>query len=309
MRKKLLKQTAVAVLLTSSLLSFSPSAYGNTTSIQQSVDEVKMEMKQAPMYYVTPALKRELVSSSQLYSILNNVKKHYQEVRKMILASNLSEKEKQAKLKELDALYQEKIVKGLIPYIDAYNYATKYLDPLLKEIKEAEANKDFAAVEKAYHKISLQLKSRTSILYRFTGKAPRDLLLEKYKRPADNKRDELIIPVTIMMKAANAQQLFLTGKKEEAQKEIEDILALAAKLSSANAFQQALLKELERVQAIVFPTPVVPVVPTPPVTPPSTGGSGDSGGSSETSAQRALRLAKTDAIKVLTDYKVEADYS
>uniref|UniRef100_UPI0028BE5996 hypothetical protein n=1 Tax=Psychrobacillus sp. TaxID=1871623 RepID=UPI0028BE5996 len=146
------------------------------------------------------------------------------------------------------------------------------------------------------------MESITSILYRFTGKAPRDLLLEKYKKPADAKRDELIIPVTIIMKATTAQQLLLAGRKEEAVKAIEDIPSLVAKLSSTNAFHQALIKELERLQAIVFPPPVTPVVPTPPVTPPSTSGNGDSGGSSETSAQRALRLAKTNAIKDLANY-------
>ncbi|MER2079711.1 hypothetical protein [Psychrobacillus psychrotolerans] len=84
--------------------------------------------------------------------MLKSVKKNYQETGKIILASSLSEKEKQGKLKEIEALYQEKIVRGLIPYIEAYNYATQYLDPLLKEIKEVEAKNDFLSVEKAYHK-------------------------------------------------------------------------------------------------------------------------------------------------------------
>ncbi|MER2079706.1 hemoblobin-interacting domain-containing protein [Psychrobacillus psychrotolerans] len=306
MKRKLWKEIMVAVLLVTTILSFSSVAYGETTSVQQSIDAVKMEMKKAALAYVEPALEGKLVSSSSLDPVLNNVKKNYEATKKIILASNLSEKEKQAKLKEIEALYEEKIVKGLIPYIDAYNYATKYLDPLLIEIKEAEAKNDFLAVEKAYHKLSVQLKSRTSILYRFTGKAPRDLLLEKYKKPADKKRDETIVPVTIIMKLTNAQQLFLAGKKEEAIKAIENIPSLVAKLSSTNVFHQALIKELERLQAIFFPAPGAPVVPTPPVTTPSTGGSG---GSSETSAQRALRLAKADAIAVLSSYKVEADYS
>ncbi|WP_313894011.1 hypothetical protein [Psychrobacillus sp.] len=308
MKRKLWKEIAVAILLVSTILSFSPIAYGETTSVQQSIDNVTMEMKKAALSYVEPALKGELVLSSSLDSVLNSVKKNYQETRKIILASNLSEKEKQAKLKEIDALYDGKIVKGLIPYIDAYNYASKYLEPLLKEITEAEAKNDFLAVEKAYHELSVQLKSRTSILYRLTGKAPRHLLLEMYKKPADAKRDELVIPVTIMMKAASAQQLLLAGKKEEAIKATEDIPSLVAKLSNTNSFHQALIKELERLQAILLPAPVVPEVPTPPVTSPSTG-SGGNDGLSETSAQRALRLAKTDAIKELTDYKSETDYS
>lgn len=304
MKRKLWKEIIVAVLLVSTILSFSPIAYGEITSVQQSIDSIKMEMKQAALAYVDPALKGELVPSSSLDSVLNSVKKNYQETKKIILASNLSEKDKQSKLKELEALYQEKIVKGLIPYIDAYNYATKYLDPLLKEIKEAEAKNDFLAVEKAYHKLSVQLKSRTSILYRFTGKAPRDLLLAKYKKPADNKRDEMMVPVTIIMKLTNAEQLYLAGKKEEAIKAIEDIPSLVAKLSSTNTFHQALIKELERLQAIFFSAPIAPIVPAPPV-------SGGSGGSSETPAESALRLAKTKAINELTIFKVDVkdDYS
>ncbi|MFZ0576881.1 MAG: hypothetical protein WAM41_05165, partial [Psychrobacillus psychrotolerans] len=305
MKRKLWKEIIVAVLLVSTILSFSPIAYGKTISVQESIDAVKMEMKQAAMSYVDQALKGELVPSSSLDAVLNSVKKNYQATRNVILTSNLSEKEKQAKLKELEALYQEKIVKGLIPYIDAYNYATKYLDPLLKEIKEAEAKNDFLAVEKAYHKLSVQLKTRTSILYRFTGKAPRDLLLEKYKKPADIKRDEMVVPVTIIMKLVNAQQLFQAGKKEEAIKAIEDVPTLVAKLSSTNAFHLALKQELERLQAIFFPAPIAPIVPAPPVS----GGSGGSGGSSETPAESALRLAKANAIADITNYKVEADYS
>ncbi|MER2141421.1 MAG: hypothetical protein ABS902_07230, partial [Priestia megaterium] len=216
MKRKLWKEIMVAVLFVSTILSFTPIAHGKTTSVQQSIHSLKVEMKKAALSYVQPALRGELATSASLDPVLNNVKKNYQATRKVILTSNLSEKEKQEKLKEIEALYQEKIGKGLIPYIDAYNYATKYLDPLLKEIKEAEAKKDFLAVEKAYHKLSVQLKSRTSILYRVTGKAPRNLLLEKYKKPADQKRDELVVPVTIIMKLTSAQQLYLGGKKEEA---------------------------------------------------------------------------------------------
>ncbi|MER2006880.1 MAG: hypothetical protein ABS939_05450 [Psychrobacillus sp.] len=261
MKRKLWKEIMVAVLFVSTILSFTPIAHGKTTSVQQSIHSLKVEMKKAALSYVQPALRGELATSASLDPVLNNVKKNYQATRKVILTSNLSEKEKQEKLKEIEALYQEKIGKGLIPYIDAYNYATKYLDPLLKEIKEAEAKKDFLAVEKAYHKLSVQLKSRTSILYRVTGKAPRNLLLEKYKKPADQKRDELVVPVTIIMKLTSAQQLYLGGKKEEAVKVINDVPTLVAKLSSKQAFHQSLIKELERLQAIYSPVVVTPVYP------------------------------------------------
>ncbi|WP_313894255.1 hypothetical protein [Psychrobacillus sp.] len=280
MKSKIWKEIVITVILFTTIVSFSPIAQGQTTSIQRSIDAVKMEMKQAALAYVEPALEGEVMPSSPLYPLLNSVKKNYQATRKLILVSNLSEKAKQEKLQELEVLYEENIVKGLIPYIDAYNYAMKYLEPLLKEAKEAEAKNDFAAVEKAYHKLSVQLKSRTSILYRFTGKAPRDLLLERYKKPAEITRNDLIIPVTIIMKATTAQQLLLAGKKEDVQKAIEEIQALAAQLSSTNPFHQALRKELDRLQAIVLPVLPPSVVPTPPLT---GGDGGDNSGPSKSS--------------------------
>ncbi|TQR12704.1 hypothetical protein [Psychrobacillus soli] len=270
MNKRLLKQTAAAVLLTSSVLAFSPVALGATT-VDQSFDKVKAELNKATTLYVYPSLEGELVPSSSLYATLNSAKKSYNEVTKAIKASKLSEKEKQAKLKELDALYTEKITKGLVPYIDAYNYATKYLDPIMKEIKEAEAKNDLAAVEKAYHKLSVQLKSRTSILYRFSGKASRDLLLEKYKLPADDKREELMVPVTIYMKVTEAAKLTAEGKTEAAQKVLDSIPALIERLPNPDksSFLKELIKEVEKVVAEVKPT-------TPPVA-----GGGGGGGSSE----------------------------
>ncbi|SES04227.1 FIVAR domain-containing protein [Psychrobacillus sp. OK032] len=259
MKKKLLKQTAAAVLLSSSFLSLTPPAYGNTTSIEQSIDSIKLEMKKARASYVNSAIEGKLTPSSSLYSILNNVKDNYQGIKKEIINSKLPEKEKQAKLKEIDTIYNENIIKGLIPYIDAYNYATKYLDPLLVEIKEAEEKNDLAAVEKAYHKLSVQLKSRTSILYRFSGKASRDLLLENYKEPADTKRDELMVPVTIYMKVTEADKLMSEGKKEEAQKVLESVSSLIKLLTNPekSSFITALIQEVEKVQGTVE-TPAAP---------------------------------------------------
>lgn len=283
MNKSLLKQTAAAVMLTSSVLAFSPVAHG-ATSVDQSFNKVKAELSKATTLYVYPSLDGDLVPSSSLYPALNSAKKNYNDVTKAIKASKLAEKEKQAKLKELEALYTEKITKGLIPYIDAYNYATKYLDPIMKEIKEAEAKNDLAAVEKAYHKLSVQLKSRTSILYRFSGKASRDLLLEKYKLPADDKREELMVPVTIYMKVTEAAKLLAEGKTEAAQKVLESIPALIERLPNPDksSFLKELLKEVEKVVTEVKPT-------TPPVvTPPAAGGGGGGGGSTSPAGNAPL---------------------
>ena len=146
----LVQTIATAVLLSSlTILSYTPIAFGKTISIEQSIESIKLEMKKAPTYYVQPALEGKIVSSSSLYPILKSVKSNYLNIRKLILKSNLKENEKQKELKEIDELYNEKITNGLIPYIDAYNYATKYIDPLLKEIKAAEKINDLETIEKA----------------------------------------------------------------------------------------------------------------------------------------------------------------
>ena len=318
MEKKFLKKTAAAVFLTSSILTFSPTAYGEAKNIQQSIDMVKSDMKKAATAYVYPALDGELVPSSALYAILNDVKRNFEQAKKDILASKISDKNQ--KIAELEDLYQEKINKGLVPYIDAYNYASKYLDPLLANIKEAEAKNDFAAVEKAYHALSYQLKGRTSILYRFSGKASRDLLLNKYKQPANEKRDELVIPVTIYMKITEANKLTGEGKLEEAKKVLEGITELIDKLpdGSKNSFIKALVEEVNEVREesglspVAAPglpvVPVIPVVPSPVIPPVYGGGGGGSTAPSETAAERTLRLAKVEAVSSLNIYK-QTDYS
>ncbi|MFF2752474.1 hypothetical protein ACFVR1_01805 [Psychrobacillus sp. NPDC058041] len=307
MNKKIIKQTVASALLTSFIFSFSTITYGKENTIQQSIDTVKLEMKRAPLYYVDSALKNVIEPSKDLYPVLNNVKKHYNEVKKLIDSSNLSSKEKKDKIKELDSLYEEKITKGLIPYIDAYNYAVKYLDPILKEMLVAHAAGNLDGVEEAYHKLSYQLDSRTSILYRFTGKAPRDLILEKYKKPSDAKREELRIPVTIYMKNNEVLRLWNEGKKEEARKVMDEVLALTSKTSNnaGTNYSNLLSKEVKEAEALFASNPIQqPEVPS---NPPTSGGGSET--PSENSAQRALRLAKSNSITELMNYKNETDYS
>lgn len=278
MGKRLIKQTVAAALLTTSVLSFSPVAFG-ATSVDQSVNKVKAELNKATTHYVYPSLDGKLAPSSALYPVLNSAKKNYQLTRKAVVSSKLSSSQKNAKLKEIDALYNEKISGGLVPYIDAYNYTTKYLVPIMNEIKAAEARNDFAAVEKAYHKLSYQLKGRTAILYRFSGKAGRDLLLAEYKKPADVKREELMVPVTIYMKTVEVKDLLAADKKEEAKKVLAEIEALLNRLPNASTdkFVAALLEEVAKVQKEVNGT-----TPVTPVTPPVSGGGGGGGGSAPT---------------------------
>ena len=266
MKKNLLKQTTIAALLASTVLSFSPVAMG-ASSLDQSVNTVKSQLSKATTHYVNPSLGGKLAPSSALYPALNTMKKNYQSVRKSVASSKLSSSQKTAKLNELDAVYNEKISGGLVPYIDAYNYATKYLVPIMKNIQVAQERNDFATVEKEYHKLSYQLKGRTAILYRFSGKAARDLLLQEYKKPADAKRDELMVPVTIYMSLLEIKDFIADGKMTEAKAEYVEVEALLTRLPSAtnNKFISALLDEVAKAKAALGET----------TTPPLTGGGDD----------------------------------
>lgn len=260
MSKRFIKQTTAAVLLTTSVLSFSSVALG-ATSVDQSVNNVKAELNKVTTHYVYPSLDGKLAPSSALYPVLNSAKKNYQLTRSAVVSSDLSSAQKNAKLKEIDTLYNEKVSGGLVSYIDAYNYATEYIVPIMNEIEVAEAKNDFAAVEKAYHKLSYQLKSRTAILYRFSGKAARDLLLEEYKKPADAKRDELMLPVTIYMKLVEVNELLKTNNIAEAKTKFAQIENLSDRLpnASTNNFVAALLEEVAKVKGVVGDTsPVTP---------------------------------------------------
>lgn len=301
MNNRIVKETVAAALIISSIFSFTTITYGKEPTIQQSIDAVKLEMKRAPLNYVNPALESDLEPSKDLYPILNNVKKHYKEVKQQIQSSKLSTKVKKEKIKELDSLYEEKIAKGVIPYIDAYNYAVKYLDPILKEMLAAHTAGDLKGIEKAYHKLSYQLDSRTSILYRFTGKAPRDLLLERYKKPSDVKRDELRIPVTVYMKNNEVLRLWNEGKKEEAKKIMDEVLALIEKASdNGNTdFLNLLSKEVQETAALFSTNPT----PTPQVPSNPSVGNGNNEAPSENPTEQRLRIAKSNAIAELENYK------
>ena len=276
MKKNLLKQTTVAALLASTVLSFSPVALG-ASSLDQSVNTVKSQLSKATTHYVNPSLGGKLAPSSALYPALNTLKKNYQSVRKSVISSKLTSSQKQAKLNELDAVYNEKVSGGLVPYIDAYNYVTKYLVPIMKNIQVAQDRNDFATVEKEYHKLSYQLKGRTAILYRFSGKAARDLLLQEYKKPADAKRDELMVPVTIYMSLLEIKDYIADGKMTEAKAEYAEVEALLTRLPSAanNKFITALLDEVAKVKASVGTVVTPPSTGGGTTTPPATGGGTD----------------------------------
>ncbi|MFJ5768997.1 5'-nucleotidase C-terminal domain-containing protein [Psychrobacillus sp. NPDC093180] len=275
MKRNMVKKSVVATVLATSLLTSTSVSFANN-SLQEIVDQARKDMKEAAYAYVVPSQNGKLATSLDLYPALNSAKANYQKARKAILKSNA--KNKDTLLKDLDALYEERITKGIIPYIDAYNYADKYLTPIMADLKKAESEKDWAKVENLYHKLSVQLKSRTAILYRFTGKAPRDLLLKQYKDPANLKRDQLMVPVTVYMKVLEADKLLAAGKTAEAIKVLETIKPLLYRLPATEHLP--MVKELlEKVEAVSKKAGVVILTPTtPPTTPPTTGGGGNNGG-------------------------------
>lgn len=260
MKKRFIKQTAVLALFTATILSTTTVAFGASSSVDQSVNKLKTELSKATTHYVYPALDGDLASSNELYSALNSAKKNYQLTRKAVVSSSKSAASKKVTLAEIDALYNEKVSGGLVPYIDAYNYAIKYLEPIMNDIQAAKANNDFATVEKKYHELSYQLKGRTAILYRFSGKAARDLLLKEYKEPANEIRDELMVPVTIHMKNVEITDLLANDKKEQAKLVLAEVEALLPRLpdASKNSFVAALLEEVTSMKEQVNDTTLSP---------------------------------------------------
>lgn len=274
MKKNRVKKSVVASVLAISLLTSTSASFANN-SLQDVVDQARKDMKEASYAYVVPSQNGRLATSVELYPALNLAKINYQKARNALVKSGA--KNRETLLKDLDALYNERITKGLVPYIDAYNYADKYLTPILEDIKRAEAEKDWVKIEKLYHQLSVQLKSRTAILYRFTGKATRDLLLRQYKDPANLKRDQLMVPVTVYMKVREVDALLKAGKIEDARKVLESIQSLLYRLPTTD--NMPMIKELlAQIEEVRKKAGIIIITPQPPTTTPPTTGGGSGGG-------------------------------
>lgn len=278
MKKNKVKKSVVASVLAISLLTSTSASFANN-SLQDIVDQARKDMKEASYAYVVPSQNGRLATSIELYPALNLAKINYQKARNALVKSDA--KNRETLLKELDDLYNERIIKGLVPYIDAYNYADKYLTPILEDIKKAETDKDWVKIEKLYHQLSVQLKSRTAILYRFTGKATRDLLLKQYKDPANLKRDQLMVPVTVYMKVREVDALLKAGKIEDARKVLQSIQSLLYRLPTTD--NMPMIKELlAQIEEVRKKAGIIIITPPPPTTPPTTGGGSGGGGTPAT---------------------------
>ena len=290
MKKNRVQKTVVASVLAMSLLTSTSAGLANN-SLQDLVDQARKDMKEASYAYVVPSQNGKLATSVELYPTLNLAKLNYQKARNALLKSNA--KNRDTLLKELDDLYNERITKGLVPYIDAYNYADKYLTPILEDIKKAEAERDWVKIEKLYHQLSVQLKSRTAILYRFTGKAARDLLLKQYKDPANLKRDQLMVAVTVYMKVREADTLIASGKIEDARRVLESIKPLLYRLPTTNSL--AMIKELlVQIETVSKKAGIIVITPPTPTLPPPTGGGNGNGGGGNPSSNFLLSIMHTN---------------
>ncbi|MER2170524.1 MAG: choice-of-anchor I family protein [Psychrobacillus psychrodurans] len=292
MQNHALKKSIMSAVLATTLLTSTNVSYASS-SLQDIVDQARKDMKEAAYSYVVPSQNGKLVPSADLYPTLNKVKKDYQIAKDAISKSNA--KNKSTLLNDLNDLYNERITKGLIPYIDAYNYADKYLNPIMADIQKAEQTKDWEQVEKLYHKLSFQLKTRSEIMYRFTGKATRDLLLDQYKQTADMKRSQLMVPVTIYMKVKQVDKLLAEGKQAEAKKVLESIKPLQLRLPSTSTLPMVkeLLEEINTVSKKagmdITPTPT-PTTPTNPSPGGGNTGGGNNGGNNGGGADKKFKL-------------------
>ena len=110
MRKRFIKQAAVLVLFMTTVLSTSTVAFGASSSVDQSVNQLKTELNKATTHYVYPALDGKFASSSKLYTALNSAKKNYQLTRQAVVSSTKSSANKKVTLAEIDSRSEERRV-------------------------------------------------------------------------------------------------------------------------------------------------------------------------------------------------------
>lgn len=132
--------------------------------------------------------------------------------------------------------------KSSIPYETADAYGKNTVLPLLASIENAQANKDWEALEDNYHQLSKELKKGTSLFYKVDGKDNRQKLLETYKVPAEAKRAELALPISIYMALNSLEKSFENGDKAKIEQKLAKVKLLTEKLE--NVDNNTLLQDL-----------------------------------------------------------------
>ncbi|WP_064091892.1 Ig-like domain-containing protein [Rossellomorea aquimaris] len=234
-KKKAIKVIAGSTIAASALVATAPAQADAASNLQSVVDSAKMDMKAAYYAYSTPPqTEGKLVAESVIHAHYNKAKKSYAEAKASVLASNATNKD--ALLADLDSVYNTYISKRVIPYIDAYTYATVRLQPKLVKLEEAREAGNWDELEKYYHEVSYELSAATAILYKFYGEAPRELMLEQYKEVADSARDALMIPVTIKMAYDKAEMYIAAGNLDAAKAQIDKAEPFLSDLDSSDEY-------------------------------------------------------------------------
>ena len=130
----------------------------------------------------------------------------------------------------------------LVTYAEADAYGKETILPLIAGLETARANLDWETLEKNYHSLSIELKRGTTIFYKVEGKANREKLIAIYKVPAQEKRAELALPLSIYMGVEFVEAQLEVGKTGQTAAKLAKLKILVKNLG--NVENDALLTDL-----------------------------------------------------------------
>ncbi|TFD97040.1 hypothetical protein [Jeotgalibacillus sp. R-1-5s-1] len=245
-KKKAIKLAAASTVAASAVFAAAPAQQADASNhLQTAVKNAVTQMDAAYRSYANPPqLTGELANIADVYAAYNSSVKNYRTVKAQVEASNASNKTQL--LAELEAGYDMYIAKRVIPYIDAYNYATKRLAPKVTQMNEAVAQGNFDLAEELYHQVSYELSAATSIFYKFYGFHARDLMLEQFKAIADDSVVEIKVEVTVKMALDAAEAALAEGDIETAVEQFNKAAEFVDQLDNSS-FGDALLTQFEAV--------------------------------------------------------------
>lgn len=137
---------------------------------------------------------------------------------------------------------QNKPIVPLVTFTEADAYGKDTILPLIAGLETAKANLDWETLAKNYHLLSNELKRGTKVFYKVDGKGDRNKLIATYKAPAQEKRAELALPVSIYMGVENVEAELETENIVEATLKLRKLKMLMEKLG--NTENNALLTDL-----------------------------------------------------------------
>lgn len=130
----------------------------------------------------------------------------------------------------------------LVTYTEADAYGKDTILPIIAGLETAKANLDWKTLAKNYHLLSNELKKGTKVFYKVAGKGNRNKLIATYKAPAQEKRAELALPLSIYMGVENVEGELETENIGEAAIKLRKLKVLIDKLG--NIENNALLTNL-----------------------------------------------------------------